>query len=58
MVPKQIQQSRLEICHKCEHYQSRFGQCGVCHCFMVLKTRLNGAECPKKKWLKYAKRST
>jgi hypothetical protein len=41
---------RIKICRECEHYKAFI--CSQCGCFMPLKTKLKGAECPKQKWLK------
>ena len=41
---------RIKICRECEHY--KLFTCMRCGCFMPLKTKIKGAECPKQKWLK------
>jgi hypothetical protein len=41
--------SRLTVCGRCEYY-SIFRVCKVCKCFMPLKVRVSGAECPEDKW--------
>ena len=41
---------RLNICKVCEKYDSLFGRCKECGCFMILKVKLTGAKCPLDKW--------
>ena len=41
---------RIKICRECEHYKAFI--CTQCGCFMPVKTRFKGSECPKQKWLK------
>ena len=38
------------ICKKCEEFNNTLKVCKVCHCFMPVKTRIPGAECPKGFW--------
>lgn len=41
---------RMSICLSCEHLIPKTRQCDVCKCFMNLKTRFEGMECPINKW--------
>ena len=41
--------ARLLICKECIQY-SRLKVCKACMCFMPLKARVSGAECPEGKW--------
>lgn len=43
---------RLAVCKSCDKFNNTTKFCGVCHCFMPVKTRLGFTECPEKKWLK------
>lgn len=45
-----IAHSRYSICQGCEHFINLTKQCKKCGCFMNLKTKLAGAECPVGKW--------
>lgn len=51
-VSNEIYKERLSICRSCEHYLSLLGNCGICKCFMKVKSRIGPMECPKGKWLK------
>ena len=41
---------RLEICKKCEFFESIRERCGKCGCFMAVKTYLKAEKCPVGKW--------
>lgn len=41
---------RLKICQECEKYLAQAKICGMCKCFMPLKTRIERAKCPLGKW--------
>lgn len=41
---------RLEICSTCPEYVSYVKMCGMCKCFMPLKSWIKGAVCPAGKW--------
>lgn len=47
---KDLIEHRLEICMACEFYRPNRDRCSKCGCFMNLKTRLENARCPVKKW--------
>lgn len=48
--PEDVKAERLEICNTCEFFKHATRQCRKCGCFMDLKTRLDKASCPMKKW--------
>jgi hypothetical protein len=41
---------RIKICESCDKYLKNAKICGVCKCFMPMKTRLRMAKCPLDKW--------
>jgi len=43
---------RLAVCQKCDELGKGGGpgRCGLCRCYMPMKTRLAGAWCPAGKW--------
>ena len=41
---------RMGICRECPFFVVRTQQCRKCGCFMKLKTKLERASCPIKKW--------
>ena len=41
---------RLNICKACEKYDSLFGRCKECGCFMILKVKFSKTKCPLNKW--------
>jgi hypothetical protein len=45
-----VSKKRLDICIKCPEFFELTKQCKKCGCFMVLKTKLQDAECPLGKW--------
>ena len=45
----EVREKRLEICNSCEHLNV-IKQCKMCHCFVELKTKLEDAFCPLRKW--------
>jgi hypothetical protein len=48
--PEELAQYRLEICKQCEFFRQKSQTCKKCGCFMKLKTTLEHAKCPIKKW--------
>ncbi len=38
------------ICSRCEFYIKDQGRCGICGCFIKLKTKAKIWKCPKNKW--------
>jgi hypothetical protein len=46
----EIAEARYNTCLGCEHLITLTKQCKKCGCFMNLKTKLAGAECPVGKW--------
>lgn len=45
-----VAKQRLDVCKSCPQLIRSTMQCKECGCFMHLKTRLIGAECPLAKW--------
>jgi hypothetical protein len=41
---------RLDICKSCPELIKLTGNCKKCGCFMIAKTKLQGAMCPLGKW--------
>lgn len=41
---------RYDICKGCEKFFKPTRQCRECMCFMNVKTKVAGAECPLGKW--------
>lgn len=50
-VEPEIQEWRMKICSECPLYDAVQGICTDCGCYMPLKTRMQGAECPKNFWV-------
>ena len=44
------QKERLSICFECDSYVKQRDMCKECGCIMRMKTKLNAAKCPLKKW--------
>ena len=51
-VPNEIYEDRIAICKECIYYSKALGQCKRCLCFMKIKARIGGQECPQKYWAK------
>jgi hypothetical protein len=49
-VEESVSKKRLDICIKCPEFFELTKQGKKCGCFMVLKTKLQDAECPLGKW--------
>lgn len=41
---------KLAICKSCDKFDNKIKVCGICKCFMPVKTRIPGLHCPDKKW--------
>ena len=41
---------RREICNKCEHLLKEDMRCNLCGCYLIFKTKIAAAKCPKGKW--------
>ncbi len=56
-VPKNIKQERLMICMSCDKFKPISRQCGICGCFIDLKTIYADSSCPLQipKWNEYYK---
>ena len=51
-VTDEIYKDRIAICKECVYYSKALGQCKRCLCFMKIKARIGGQECPQKFWAK------
>lgn len=49
-VTKDEKLRRLSICQSCEHLTKVTRQCGICFCFVDMKTKYAEAECDVQKW--------
>ena len=49
-VTEEVRQERIRLCESCEHFQGKTRQCGICRCFLDLKTRFSTEECPIGRW--------
>ena len=47
---KDIADKRYKVCQSCPELIKLTKQCKQCGCFMVIKTKLQKAECPIGKW--------
>lgn len=47
--PAQVIQCN-KICVLCDHWIEKPNRCGVCGCFLKLKTLVKAWKCPKNKW--------
>lgn len=45
-----VANKRLDLCKQCPELIKLTSQCKQCGCFMVAKTKLEGAVCPIGKW--------
>ncbi len=45
----EVRAKRLEICGECPEL-NKIRQCAKCHCFVDMKTKLEDAFCPLRKW--------
>jgi hypothetical protein len=54
ITPMEEIQNRLDVCYKCENFDSSgfngTGRCRDCGCSLKLKIRMASAECPVGKW--------
>ena len=50
LVKKEEAQRRFDICKQCDKLKQPLNLCGECKCFMKVKVKLVGSECPLKKW--------
>jgi hypothetical protein len=49
-VEQDVAQARYNVCKLCPEFNTSVMTCKECKCFMKLKVKLVGAECPLKKW--------
>ena len=47
---KYTAKERIEMCESCEDFKQKTRQCGICWCFMDIKTKIKHKSCPKNKW--------
>ena len=47
---KYTAKERIEMCESCEDFKPGTRQCGICWCFMDIKTKMKNKSCPKGKW--------
>lgn len=50
LVDKEKWLQNYKICKNCPQFFKATRQCSICGCFMPLKTRLEGFECPLWYW--------
>lgn len=43
-------EERLNVCKECPLFQPKYSRCGVCKCYMKVKTKLKHFSCPQQKW--------
>ena len=46
----EIADARMDVCRSCPELIQATTTCKKCGCFMVAKTKLEGASCPIGKW--------
>jgi hypothetical protein len=46
-----VSAARIKICESCPEFVPYNRTCGICSCYMDLKTKIAASECPLKKWL-------
>ena len=47
---RELYNQRYNICIKCEHINKKIELCKMCGCFVIAKTKIDEAFCPKKFW--------
>ena len=45
-----MQQQRMQICRKCEFFDQEYTSCGLCGCYLPIKTYFKFFECPTGQW--------
>lgn len=51
VVDDQEHEKRIKICLDCKEYSNNIGQyCKICRCYIPVKTKLKGTNCPINKW--------
>ena len=53
VAPRRVSLLRMEVCDQCEQYNKDSQTCGICHCFMPLKTTMANMRCPIDKWTEW-----
>jgi hypothetical protein len=51
-VSDEVFKARMQACKACPKFLKATEQCGECGCFLAVKGRLAGMECPLDKWSK------
>jgi hypothetical protein len=49
-VPKEVAQSRYDLCKQCDKFIPLTTQCKECLCIMKIKVKVEIAKCPLNKW--------
>ena len=52
-VSADVKKVRISICERCKMFRPATRQCGICRCFIDLKTKLATEQCPVKKWRQF-----
>jgi len=47
---KYTSKERINMCENCDDFKPITRQCGICWCFMDIKTKIKNKSCPKDKW--------
>lgn len=47
---KEEQTKRISICESCEKFKKLSRQCGICGCFIDMKTKYTLSSCDLEKW--------
>jgi len=55
VAPRSVHNERMEICQKCDRYDSEKQTCELCGCFMPIKTAMANMRCPQDLWVEYKK---
>jgi len=49
-VPKEVAQSRYDVCKQCDKFIPLTTQCKECTCIMKIKVKVAAVRCPLNKW--------
>ena len=49
-VSEEARTARIAVCFKCDAYDDALGECGICGCYIGLKSKLATEHCPSRKW--------
>lgn len=50
VAPRAVHIERMGVCEACDRYVADKQTCGICQCFMPLKTTMANMRCPIDKW--------